>query len=156
MASQRSQPSGTGRYATMQSKKKPNQAYPNTHNQVAKPDIPVETNQTTSTSKKKKTKKNKPANRPAAPLPPPPLPAEVSDEEISAFMDIHVPGSAYAPILQADLRVGYVNINALYGVTKMPYVHWLMKKARLDIAVLIDVRSTDASVPFLLAKNIAS
>ena len=33
----------------------------------------------------------------------------------------------------------------------MPYVHWLMKKARLDIAVLIDVRSTDASVPFLLA-----
>ena len=33
----------------------------------------------------------------------------------------------------------------------MPYVHWLMRAAKLDVVALIDVRSTDASVPYLLA-----
>ena len=114
----------------------------------------IRTPTTKDKQKKKKTKNKKKEGKedPPTPLPPPPpLPAEVTDEDIYTFLDLHVPAATYAPIMAADIKVGFLNINALYGVTKMPYVHWLMRAAKLDVVALIDVRSTDASVPYLLA-----
>ena len=132
------------------------------HSSIAAQSIPTITNKqntlhrtpiTKDTQKKTKTKNKKKEGKaePPPPPPPPPLPAEVSDEDIYTFLDIHVPATAYAPIMTADIKVGFLNINALYGVTKMPYVHWLMRMAKLDVVALIDVRSTDASIPYLLA-----
>ena len=59
--------------------------------------------------------------------------------------------SRLLPLQEAHLRVGFLNIDSLYGPTKLPYVFWLIERANLDIVVLVDVRSTDASVPFLLS-----
>jgi hypothetical protein len=122
-------------------------AIPNTQNATTR------TPTTKDKQKKKQTKNKKKEGKSdsPAPIPPPPLPAEVSDKDIYTFLDLHVPAIAYAPIMAADIKVGFLNINALYGVTKMPYVHWLMRAAKLDVVALIDVRSTDASVPYLLA-----
>ena len=52
--------------------------------------------------------------------------------------------SRLLPLQEAHLRVGFLNIDSLYGPTKLPYVFWLIERANLDIVVLVDVRSTDA------------
>ena len=52
--------------------------------------------------------------------------------------------SRLIPLQAAHLRVGFLNIDSLYGPAKLPYVFWLVERANLDIVFLVDVRSTDA------------
>ena len=98
-----------------------------------------------------KNKKKTPKPAPSVPPPPPPLLEEVSPEEISHFLDTYMDHNRFQPLRTAQLRVGFLNIDSLYGPTKLPYVFWLMDRANIDIVILVDVRSTDASVPFLLS-----
>ena len=118
---------------------------------TAPPSFPSHPSRPTQNPKQPKTKpkKKKPPTLP--PLPPPPLPEEVSPEEIDSFLDAYVNPNRFRPLVAADLKVGFINIASLYGSTKLPYILWLMDRAQLDIVVLVDVRSTDASIPFLLS-----
>ena len=65
---------------------------------------------------------------PAAVPPPPPLPEEVAPEEIYQFLDTFMDHSRLIPLQAAHLRVGFLNIDSLYGPTKLPYVFWLVER----------------------------
>ena len=104
--------------------------------------------QKTATKKKKKT----PKPAPSVPPPPPPLPEEVSPEEISHFLDTYMDNNRFLPLHTAQLRVGFLNIDSLYGPTKLPYVFWLMERARIDIVMLLGRRpfyGCKCPIPFI-------